>query len=173
MKQITGLDDESIIAACKIVTYDVWVRNPLAALMASGEEAINPDKQTINNIRVMIQRGLSFWDKVGPVLINGFTFCEKDERGIIVKNGYTSIVSSGDGDYLTNDAMWDFKVLKANITSKHTLQVLMYYIMGKHSGMDIYKNVASLVFLIRGLMWRMFWMRRIFRRKLLKLLKGR
>lgn len=146
LEQITDLDDESIIAACKIVTYDDWYRNPMAAIKASGEEAVNPDKQTIDNIRIMIQRSLSFWDKVGPILTAGFDFCEKDEQGNIVNSGYTDIVSSGDGDYLTHDTMWDFKVLKSDITNKHTLQILMYYIMGKNSCMDIYKNISKLGF---------------------------
>lgn len=43
------------------------------------------------------------------------------------------MVSSGDGDYLTNDTIWDFKVSKNEPTSKHSLQLLMYYILGKHS----------------------------------------
>jgi ABC-type cobalamin transport system permease subunit len=37
--------------------------------------------------------------------------------------------------------MWDFKVSKSEPTNKHTLQLLMYWIMGQHSGMDIYKNI--------------------------------
>ena len=60
--------------------------------------------------------------------------------------GYTSTVDAGDGDYLTNDTMWDFKVSKAEPTNKHTLQILMYYIMGKHSGMSIFKNINKLGF---------------------------
>ena len=46
------------------------------------------------------------------------------------EGGYTNIVSSGDGDYLTEDTLWDFKVSKEEPKSKYTLQLLMYYIMG-------------------------------------------
>ena len=40
---IKGLDNSSIINACKIVTYDVWYRNPMGAIMAKGVEETNPD----------------------------------------------------------------------------------------------------------------------------------
>ena len=55
--------------------------------------------------------------------------------------GYTPVVDSGDGDFLTEDTLWDFKVTKSKIMSKHTLQLLMYWIMGKHSGQPIYSNI--------------------------------
>lgn len=146
LKQVKGLDDNSIIAACKIATYDVWYRNIMGAMMAKGAEDTNPDKQTINNIKTLIQRSLSFWDKVGPISTEGFVFAEKNSDGNVIKSGYTATVDSGDGDYLTKDTMWDFKVSKSEITNKHTLQILMYYIMGQHSDMDIYKSINKLGF---------------------------
>lgn len=146
LDRVKCLDDDSIIAACKIATYDVWFRNINGAVMAKGARDTNPDKETINNIRVMIQRSLSFWEKVGPIVADGFVFSERDDKGDIVKSGYTSTVDAGDGDYLSNDTMWDFKVSKSEIKNIHTLQILMYYIMGKHSEMDIYKNISKLGF---------------------------
>ena len=47
-------------------------------------------------------------------------------------------------DYLTADTIWDFKVSKSKLTNKHTLQLLMYWIMGQHSGQEIYKNIKKL-----------------------------
>ena len=132
---ITGLDDKSIISACKLVTYDVWYRNPMGALMAKGANEINPDKETIKNIKIMIERNVKFWNNYGPIIKEGFTF---------EPNGYTKIVDSGDGDYLTVDTLWDFKVSKSKPTSKHTLQLLMYWIMGQHSGQEIYEKINKL-----------------------------
>ena len=146
LEQIKGLDDNSIIAACKIVTYDIWYRNPMIAMGAKNAEDTNPDKQTINNIRILIQRCLLFLEAFGPVIAEDFVFAEENKKGIVVKSGYTPTVDSGDGDYLTSDTMWDFKVSRSKLTSKQTLQLLMYYIMGKHSGMDIYKNIKKLGF---------------------------
>lgn len=146
LRCIKGLDNQSIIAACKAVTYDIWYRNPMAAMMAKGAADTNPDEKTIYNIRVLIQRSLSFWEKYGPISVEGFIFSEADNNGNIIKSGYTDTVDAGDGDYLTNDTMWDFKVSKSAPTTRHTLQILMYYIMGKHSGIDIFKNIENLGF---------------------------
>ena len=133
--QINGIDDSSIIAACKACTYDVWLRNPIGAMLAKGPEETTPDNITIKNIRAMVNRSLEFWKIYGPVTIDGFTF-ETD--------GYTDVVNSGDGDYLTIDTLWDFKVSKSKPTNKNTLQLLMYFIMGKHSGKDEFKNIKKL-----------------------------
>lgn len=42
---------------------------------------------------------------------------------------------------MTVDTLWDFKVSKAKPTNKHTLQLLMYWIMGQHSGQEIFKEI--------------------------------
>lgn len=132
---IKGLDDKSIINACKMVTYDVWLRNPMGAIMAKGADETNPDVDTIQNIKIMVERSVAFWEKYGPIVKDGFTF---------EPNGYTKTVDTGDGDYLTADTLWDFKVSKSKPTNKHTLQLLMYWIMGQHSGQEIYKGIKKL-----------------------------
>ena len=132
---ITGLDDNSIINACKMVTFDAWYRNPIGAILAKGADETNPDIETIQNIRIMVKRSINFWNEFGPIIQDGFTF---------EPNGYTETVNTGDGDYLTADTLWDFKVIKSNPTNKHTLQLLMYWIMGQHSGQKIYKNITKL-----------------------------
>ena len=125
---INGLDDESIIAACKATTYDVWYRNPRSAVGVKGAEDINPDATTISNIRIMVNRGVKFFEKYGPVTKTGYSFgC-----------GYSEVVTSGDGDFITEDGMWDFKVSKNEPKSTDTLQILMYYIMGQMSGRDYF-----------------------------------
>ncbi len=132
---ITGLDDRSITNACKLVTYDTWYRNPIGALTAKGVEETNPNIETIRNIRILVERSMNFWNEYGPIVKDGFTFAP---------NGYTQIVDSGDGDYLTADTLWDFKVSKSKPTSKHTLQLLMYWIMGQHSGQEIYRDICKI-----------------------------
>lgn len=136
IKQIRGLDDSSIVAACKACSYDVWYRNPISAMRSKGGKTdITPNNETINNIRIMVQRSMAFWEKFGPITVSGFTF---------EKRGYTKTVNAGDGDYLTADTLWDFKVIKSKPTSKHTLQLLMYWIMGQHSGKKEFKNITKL-----------------------------
>ena len=132
---IKGLDNNSVINACKMVTYDVWYRNPMEAMLAKGVEETNPDLETIENIKIMVERSVKFWKEFGPIIQDGFTF---------EPNGYTDTVNTGDGDYLTIDTLWDFKVSKSKPTNKHTLQLLMYWIMGQHSGQKVYKNITRL-----------------------------
>lgn len=135
LRGIKGIDKKSIINACKLVTYDVWFRNPMGAMMARGADAINPDIETVQNIRILIERSVKFWEIYGPIVQEGFTF---------EPYGYTETVDSGDGDYLTVDTLWDFKVSRKKPTSKHTLQLLMYWIMGQHSGQQIFRNIKKL-----------------------------
>jgi hypothetical protein len=74
--------------------------------------------------------------KYGPVVKDGFTF----------EGGYTDIVSTGDGDFMTSDTLWDFKVSNKSPTNVHTLQLLMYYIMGQHSIHKEFRNIRKLGF---------------------------
>lgn len=135
LEGIIGLDDNSIINACKMATFDVWYRNPINASISKGFDETNPDCSTIQNIRIMVERSVKFWSEYGPIVKDGFTF---------EPNGYTHTVDAGDGDFLTLDTLWDFKVIKSKLNSKYTLQLLMYWIMGQHSGQAIYKNIKKL-----------------------------
>lgn len=129
---IQGLDDNSIISAAQLVGYDVIFR--AGPLHFTPVETINPDKDTIFNIQTMINRSLEFIKQYGPIIIDGFTFI----------GGYTSTVSTGDGDFLTTDTLWDFKVTKSKLTSKQTLQLAMYYLMGKHAIDDIFDSITQI-----------------------------
>lgn len=137
LARIHGLDDDSIQSACKLVTFDVWKRSTFNAFAARSAENTNPDAATLSNIRVMVSRGLHFWQEYGPVTHSGFNF---------LPSGYSRIVSSGDGDYLTEDTLWDFKVSAAAPKSQHTLQLLMYWVMGQHSGNPIFSDIVRVGF---------------------------
>lgn len=118
---IKGLDDESIVRAVKLSGFDVCFRAGIRGYKPIQD--INPDADTIANIRIMVQRALHFLDVYGPKILDGFTF----------EGGYTDTVSTGDGDFTTVDTLWDFKVSKMPVKKEHTLQLLMYWRMGLHS----------------------------------------
>lgn len=132
LKAVQGLDDNSIRSACKLCGYDVCFRADPSKYKAV--QTIEPNSDTIENIRTMVQRSMSFWEQYGPIEMGGLLF----------EGGYTHTVSSGDGDYLTADTLWDFKVSKRAPTNKHTLQLLMYYIMGCHSIHNEFKKIRFL-----------------------------
>lgn len=123
LKKIRGIDDTSIVAACQLTGYDVCFRS--SAAWYKPVNLIQPDDCTIKNIRVMVKRVFDFFDEVayGPIIDSGITF----------EGGYTDTISFGDGDYLTAEAIWDVKTNKCKPTSKHTLQILVYYLMGLNS----------------------------------------
>lgn len=118
---VGGLSDDSIACACHLAGYDAAFRAGIMAYRPVME--ISPDKQTIENIRVMVERAVKFFETYGPVVVDGPTF----------KGGYTDTVLKGDGDFITADTLWDFKVSKQKVTPKQTLQILMYYLMWRRS----------------------------------------
>lgn len=132
LHNIQGLDNKSIYNACKLVGYDVCSRRGQMAY--KDVKTIDADNTTINNIRIMIDRSVKFFEKYGPIIKDGFTF----------EGGYTKIIDSGDGDFLTNDTLWDFKVSSASPKSQHTLQLLIYYLMGKKSIHSEFNNIKKL-----------------------------
>ena len=123
LSRINELNFESITNACKLVGYDVCFRVGMDGY--KPVEEINPDIKTVDNIKTMIKRSLCFWKEYGPIVKDGFTF----------EGGY---------DYLTEYTLWDFKVSKKEIQSKHTLQLLIYYIMGQHSVHKEFHNIKKL-----------------------------
>ena len=153
-QMIFDLDDTSIIAACRLVSFDIWYRNPIEAIKSGGFSTIEPDKKTCCNIRTMVERAERFFLEVGFVIDTEITF--EPENGDIADykamiesgkgqyGGYTPTVCSGDGDFMTEDTLWDFKVSKNAPNSTQTLQLFMYWIMGQHSGRDEFKNIDNI-----------------------------
>ncbi|MEI5948050.1 hypothetical protein WBS58_22360 [Bacillus albus] len=129
---INGLDDNSIENACKLVGFDTAHRAGIASY--KSVQNIQPDFATISNIRNMVKRSRTFNDNFGPIVKDGFTF----------EGGYTQLISSGDGDFLTETTLWDFKVSKKDPTNKNTLQLLIYYLMGVHSIHSEFEQIEKL-----------------------------
>lgn len=113
--------DIVIICACKMAYFDVWYRNPMAAVMSSFKIP-SPSDTTISLIRKIVNRNLTFF-KTNPITMDGFTF----------EGGYTDKITSGDGDFITNNTLWDMKVSVKEPTKDHSLQILIYWRMGLHS----------------------------------------
>ena len=132
LEEIEGLDEKSVKAACQLVGYDVCFRAGISGYKPVDE--IQPDSNTIENIITMVNRNLSFWKEYGPIIKDGFTF----------EGGYTETINTGDGDFLTEDTLWDLKVLKKEPTSQNTLELLIYYLMGIHSIHPEFKKIQKL-----------------------------
>lgn len=131
-RTVTELDDASIINACKLMAYDAFYRAGWVAY--TDPDTLLPDENTIENIRVMVTRCTEFFDSHGPITCLGPTF----------DDAYTETVSEGDGDLLTHDAIWDIKTSTSKPRPRDTLQVYMYYLMGKRSSRSEYISVTKM-----------------------------
>lgn len=121
VEKVKGLDDESITCACMLSVYDACGRAGRVAF--TSLERMVPDSDTIENIRLMVNRTTRFFAENGPVTKIAPTF----------EGAYTDLVTDGEADIMTNDAIWDIKVLSKAPKTQHTLQVYMYYLMGKRA----------------------------------------
>lgn len=133
LKGISHDRKQSIINVCKLVGYDVAYRK--GKKFFKPIDQIVPSEELIHNMIVMIERSLDFFKKYGPVVESGFCCVGK----------YSGVISSGDGDYLTKDAIWDFKASENEPNSENTLQILMYYLLGYNSfipGFGIIKRIG-------------------------------
>ena len=134
-KQVTGLDDDSIVAAIRLAGFDTVYR--AGSMTYRPVEEIEPNAETIENVRAMVEAGLAFFREYGPVVRDGITF----------QGGYTDVVNTGDGDFMTADTVCDFKCSVKPPTNKHTLQIVMYWLMGLHSQFaEDYRKVTRLGF---------------------------
>ncbi|MCV3754347.1 hypothetical protein [Ureaplasma zalophigenitalium] len=65
--------------------------------------------------------------------------------GFTFPGGYTNKINTGDGDFILGDYLCDIKVSKNKFTSKQTLQVLIYYLMGlKSINHEIFQKIKYL-----------------------------
>jgi hypothetical protein len=104
-----------------LVGYDVCYRREPS--LFEPIDTVDSEDEAISNMRTVVKRGIYFFDKYGPTISGELTF----------DGGYTKKVTAGDGDLVTKETVWDFKVSKKDPTENHTLQILMYYLMGIHS----------------------------------------
>lgn len=126
------VDDAAIAVACRLSGYDVAYRSPSAGY--NPDTVTTPDAVTTRHIAVMVERSLELFRKQGPLTLSGFRF----------PGAFTDVVVNGDGDYLTEDTLWDFKVSVDGPTKVHTLQLLMYLLMGRRSGQVEFESVTGL-----------------------------
>ncbi|GAB3411177.1 hypothetical protein GCM10027515_32400 [Schumannella luteola] len=126
------IDEAAVVAACRLASFDVGYR--AGAAFYNPKTNVDPDERTSRRILAMVERSRAFFQSVGPVTKDGFTF----------PGGYTDVITNGDGDFLTADTVWDFKVSVKDPTIEHTLQLLIYFLMGKQSRQSEFASVSHL-----------------------------
>lgn len=139
---ITGLDDDSLNCAFRLVELEGCYRNIGNVIKMDVYDLLEPCNYSefstmANNVRAMVDRTIKFIGSFGNVpKISGLTF----------EGGYTSTVNSGDCDYIIGDTLIDLKCsISKYMRSDWSLQLAMYYIMGLHSkNSEIFKGVKKL-----------------------------
>ena len=121
LQNVHGLDHDSVFNAIKLAHYDVVFRR--GAYWYVNPSTIEYGNIDIQNITVLVHRTLSILSHYSPITETGFTF----------NGGYTPIVLTGDGDYLSNDTMWDLKCSEKKPGSAETCQLFVYLILGYHA----------------------------------------
>lgn len=140
LARIRGIDRNSIFHAFEAVQYNDWYYNFLGALVQfqknEEEKPSFPNRASLENVQLLIERSMAFFEVFGPVVQYDVPFSP---------NGYTGKTKgNAESDFLTKDTLWEFRVSRFRPNCHHTLQMLMYYIMGKHSQNPLYDTVTTI-----------------------------
>lgn len=151
---ITGLDDESVANACKLVSFGDWTEDPAAAEDGPSWEDLDVDAPSVSAVRTMAERMGLLFEKYGQPEERGFSFepADGDTMGYVSMTmggggrwgGYTTSASSGCGDFMTGDVMWLVKADGSEADDADTLELLMWLAMGAKSGQAVYGAVSRL-----------------------------
>lgn len=123
------LTDDVIKYALELCSYDVCYKTGDCSYFKPIPE---PNVETIENIRTMVKRGITFFEKEGIPCECGFS----------VSDVTPNIV--GFGDFLTDDTIIDFKTVNGGLTAKYTLQLFLYYRLGIFSNNRNLWNVSNI-----------------------------
>ncbi|QMT98785.1 hypothetical protein H3143_01470 [Mycoplasma tullyi] len=131
-----SLDDDVIIAAIRLTTFDHYYRQGITEY--EDPFILDPNDISINHVREMVNRSLNFINSQKELVSYGTTF----------EKGLTDKIISGDCDFITEDTLWDFKVsVNPVYYSKQTLQIFVYWRLGLHSiHKDMFEKIKYLGF---------------------------
>ena len=129
------LSDAVIISACFLASLDVAYR--AGPHFYNPKSNCYPNKHTIEVIRKLVERSLKFIETHGGVKLKGFK---------LDSTSYTEYINNGEGDFITEDGLWDMKVSVKKPDNKHTLQLMVYYLMGMRSEslMKYFSNIEKI-----------------------------
>lgn len=116
------LSDGVIEAACYLASMDPAYR--VGPEIYDNNVNYTPDRYTYGVIRELVERSIKFFNNEGPLVYGGFEL-NSESSG--------QYIDYGDGDFMTETGLWDMKVSKNPPTRNHTIQVLIYYLMGLRS----------------------------------------
>ena len=132
-KKVTGLDDTSIIAAMHLANYEDCLKS-VTEYRVLDEREITSD--IIKNIKVLFNRIMSFMARYGSKIIYNHT----------LEGGYTDAVDTGTIPFVTNESILLLSFGENEPSIEETLELLIYYVMSKHSIYPTLKEVKYVSF---------------------------
>lgn len=118
----TRMDDDSIINALKLTTFDSYYRT------GKVEEY---NTETIADIITPLEI-----DAVREMVVDTVSYLRKHENimcGVEFPGAFTETVGRGDADFVASNILFDLKCIKGYPNKIDTLQLLIYYFLAKHS----------------------------------------
>ena len=122
---------ENVFDAVRLAGFDVCYEK--GAEFYTPFDGIVPDDAAVDNIMTMVDRSLEFLKTRSHIR----TFHTFD-------GGYTDVIRVGDGDFMSRDTLWSFRVSESGVTEKDTLELLVRLRMGLHSVFDYYESIKYL-----------------------------
>ncbi|ANZ57626.1 hypothetical protein BGL34_06695 [Fructilactobacillus lindneri] len=118
-----NLDQTTILTAAELASFDTFYRTGYGNPYRYKNLKLN--EVTYEHIKAMVFRTLNFLKQ------------KTDEKKLVTDfnfdGGYTQTIINGDGDFHDNHGLWDLKVSKQQFSTKWSLQIVVYYLMGLHS----------------------------------------
>lgn len=143
------IDDETIINAMQISNFSFfyWLDN----FKYEQIKEANPDNETINNIRIMVQRSVDFFKN------NDFYECSILFDEALSK---TKCLTKADADFMSKKTLWKFSTQKEMKKNKDLIKLLIYYVLSKKTPnweKSIYKDLDSIGIFNPRLNISIFW----------------
>lgn len=125
---------QRITAMLNLAKFEPYSKGAVIVYTGGQSQEIYLDELQINAFTIMLKRCKKFFTGDNSIKYTGFNF----------SGGYSDLVTVGEGDYIAGNTLWDMKCSKNKPNSKHTLQVFMYYLMGKHSGQEKFRDIINI-----------------------------
>lgn len=138
------LEERAVRAACRLASYEV-AQHAGVAWYDPADTDRSPDAKTLTHIIVMTERTHDFLREYGPATAVEFSFISgHEELEDEETDGYLITLDGGNGDFITEEAVWDYKARSSPPSKDHLLKLLVQYLMGKDSGLPQFRTQTHL-----------------------------
>lgn len=137
-------DENSIQNAYQIVRFDAMYRAKYFDKEWLSKNKITDLKDMpsylAKNVLNILNRLIKFVETLRDTTFY-LTFKNLKDNNLKHEYGYSFFISSGDADFCDEDTLYDIKCSKNPPTNNDILQLIVYFILSKHSEQKIYQNL--------------------------------